>query len=87
MDPSPPDLGKVAGKMSVQEIFWVAKNGIKMSAMPAFGKSDEDEELWKIAAFVKQLPKVSASEYAALPNAHEEGEGADSSAKKPGDKD
>ena len=74
MNPRPPNLAEAAGEWSVPEIFWIAKNGIKMSAMPAFGKTDEDEELWKVAAFVKQLPKVSAADYASLPNAHEHGE-------------
>lgn len=71
MNPRPPDLARTTGDLSLQEVFWIAKNGLKMTGMPAFGKTDEDEELWKIAAFVKQLPKVSASDYASLPNAHE----------------
>jgi mono/diheme cytochrome c family protein len=71
MNPRPPDLAKVADDWSEAEIFWIARNGIKMSGMPAFGKADEDGELWKIAGFVKQLNAVSAKDYAALPNAHE----------------
>jgi mono/diheme cytochrome c family protein len=74
MNPPPPDLARAARGWSVEEVFWIAKHGLKMSGMPAFGKVDEDEELWKIAAFVKRLPKVSASQYASLPNAHEKGE-------------
>jgi len=74
MNPRPPDLAKAGGEWKTEEIFWIAKNGIKMSAMPAFGKTDEDDELWKVAAFVKALPTISAGEYAALPNAHENGE-------------
>lgn len=70
MNPPPPALAKAAGEFTVPEIFWIAKHGIKMSGMPAFGKSDEDDELWKVAAFVKQLPKVSEADYAGLPNAH-----------------
>lgn len=73
MNPKPPNLAEAGQEWTVPEIFWIAKNGIRMSAMPAFGKTDEDDELWKIAAFVKQLPKVSAAKYAALPNAHEHG--------------
>lgn len=72
INPRAPDLAKESGEWSVAQIFWIAKNGIKMSAMPAFGKVDEDEELWKIAAFVKQLPNVGAADYAALPKAHGE---------------
>ena len=71
MNPHPPDLARAAGDLSVSEVFWIAKNGLKMTGMPAFGKTDEDEELWKVAAFVKALPRASASEYAAIPNAHE----------------
>jgi len=74
MNPRPPDLSKVASEWSVSELFWIAKHGIKMSGMPAFGKADEDEELWKIAAFVKQLPKTSSGDYASLPDTHEHGE-------------
>lgn len=77
MNPQPPDLSKEVHEWTVPQVFWIAKHGIKMSGMPAFGKVDEDRELWKIAGFVKQLPKVSASEYAAIPNAHEHEEKAE----------
>lgn len=75
MNPRPPNLAKAAGDLSVSEVFWIAKNGLKMTGMPAFGKTDKDDELWKVAAFVKALPKFSAPDYAAIPNAHEEGQG------------
>jgi mono/diheme cytochrome c family protein len=75
MNPRPPDLAEAADDLSVAEVFWIAKNGLKMTGMPAFGKTDEDEELWKVAAFVKAMPKFSASDYAAIPNAHEEEHG------------
>jgi mono/diheme cytochrome c family protein len=71
MNPRPPDLARATGDLSTAQVFWIAKNGLKMTGMPAFGKTDSDDELWKVAAFVKQLPKVSADQYAALPNAHE----------------
>lgn len=77
MNPRPPDLARATGDLTVEQVFWIAKNGLRMTGMPAFGKTDEDDELWKVAAFVKQLPKFPASEYASLPNAHEEeGDGA-----------
>ncbi len=71
MNPRPPNLAEAASDLSVAQVFWIAKNGLKMTGMPAFGKTDSDDELWKVAAFVKQLPKVSATQYSALPNAHE----------------
>ncbi len=76
MNPDPPDLGKATDDLSVSEVFWIAKNGLKMTGMPAFGKVHDDKTLWKIAAFVKQLPKVSPSEFSSLPKASgEKGEG------------
>lgn len=71
MNPHPPNLAKAAGDLSVEQVFWIEKNGLKMTGMPSFGKTDPDEDLWKIAAFVKAMPKFSAADYAAVPNAHE----------------
>ena len=70
MDPDPPELTHAAREWNRAEIFWIAKHGIKMTGMPAFGQYESDDELWKIAAFVEELPSVSAAEYAALPDAH-----------------
>jgi mono/diheme cytochrome c family protein len=73
MTPNPPDLSRAAGEWSRPEIFWIAKYGIKMTGMPAFGQQAPDDELWKIAAFVEQLPKVGAEQYESLPDAHADG--------------
>ena len=75
MDPDPPELSHAAEEWSRSEIFWIAKHGIKMSGMPAFGAYESDGELWKIAAFVEQLPETSAAEYAAIPAAGGHGHG------------
>ncbi|MHB8721984.1 MAG: c-type cytochrome [Steroidobacteraceae bacterium] len=39
--------------------FWIIKHGIKMSAMPAWGKSLDDAAIWDIVAFVRQLPQMT----------------------------
>jgi mono/diheme cytochrome c family protein len=65
LNPGPPDLKEVAPKLSAREIFWVVKNGIRMTGMPSFGTiGAKDDEVWKITAFVKALPKVTPAEYA-----------------------
>ena len=46
--------------------FWVAKNGVRMTAMPAWGKSYDDAHLWAVAAFLHQKKGLSADEYKAL---------------------
>ena len=71
--PSPPDLTEAAKEWSPAEIHWIVEHGIKMSAMPAFGATHDSKTIWNIAGFVKQLPTMSAKDYAAIPAEHEGG--------------
>ncbi len=66
LNPPAPDLAKTAGEWQPQEIYWMVKNGIKMSGMPAFGPTHDEEKLWNITAFVKRLPDMTAEEYRKL---------------------
>jgi len=52
--------------MSAAELFWVMKNGIRMTGMPSWGRTHSDPELWDLVAFVKALPNISAAQYDAL---------------------
>lgn len=63
MTPEPPDLAKKAQDWSSGELFWIVRNGIKMTGMPAWSPSHSDEEIWQTVAFVVRLPHMSASEY------------------------
>src|SRR5712691_10146255 len=40
---------------SDRELFWIVKNGIRLSGMPAFGKVETDEHIWNLAQFVRTL--------------------------------
>jgi len=46
-----------------REVFWVIKNGIKLTGMPAWGGSHNDKEIWRLVAFIGKLKGMSASEY------------------------
>lgn len=61
--PDPPDLAKVADHLSPSEVFWIVKNGIRMTGMPAFAETHGDQELWEVVSFVKSLPRLSPEEY------------------------
>ena len=63
LNPHPPHLVRSARHMSPQELFWETKNGIKMTGMPAWGKTQSDEKIWAMVAFMKKLPDMSAEEY------------------------
>jgi mono/diheme cytochrome c family protein len=40
---------------SDQELFWIVKNGIRLSGMPAFGRVESDGRIWRIAQYIRAL--------------------------------
>ena len=62
--PAAPRLSLASDK-SPAEQFWMIKHGVKMSAMPAWGRTHSDTLMWDMVAFVQTLPHLSASQYAA----------------------
>ncbi|MCZ6640749.1 MAG: cytochrome c [Gammaproteobacteria bacterium] len=66
MNPPPPDLADSAAHMTPAELFWVTKNGIKMTGMPAWGATHADEALWPVVAFMTRLPELDGAGYVAL---------------------
>jgi mono/diheme cytochrome c family protein len=65
MYPQPPDLTAAAKHMSAAELFWIVKNGIKMTGMPAW-RDHGDAELWSTVAFLRKLPTMTEAEYVTL---------------------
>lgn len=66
LNPPAPSLAEAATHMDAAELFWVTKNGIKMTGMPAWGATHDDDELWSIVAFIMSLPDLDAEGYRAL---------------------
>lgn len=77
LSPEPPDLTEKADHMSTAELFWVTKNGIRMTGMPAWGPTHGDKELWDIIAFIKTMPGLSEADYRTLEQKTELGHGHD----------
>jgi len=62
--PQPPEL--FARDVSVPaRDFWIIKHGLKASAMPAWGRSMDDEAIWGMVAFLRWLPGCSPVDYQA----------------------
>ncbi len=64
--PHPPNLAHSAEEMPSSELFWIIKNGIKMTGMPAFEKTHSDDKIWAIVAFMKTLPSMTKDQYQTL---------------------
>jgi mono/diheme cytochrome c family protein len=43
---------------SDRELFWIVKNGIRFSGMPAFGQVETDEHIWNLVQYVRTLPAL-----------------------------
>jgi mono/diheme cytochrome c family protein/ketosteroid isomerase-like protein len=59
--PQPPNLSQV--RVDPQDAFWVIKHGLKMSAMPAWGLTHDDDTIWSMVAFLQKLPDLTPEQY------------------------
>ena len=66
LNPQAPNLYKHGKNMDPKEIFWITKNGIKMTGMPAWGRTHSDYKIWAITAAVKKLYSVSKTKYSSI---------------------
>ena len=63
--PLAPELAR-GDDLSASEQFWVIKHGVKLSAMPAWGKTHSDDLIWDMVAFIRQMPKMNPDQYKAI---------------------
>ena len=63
MEPAPPYLLDATQRFKPRELFWIAKNGIKMTGMPSWRNSMSDEQLWDLVAFLQAMPKMNSQDY------------------------
>ena len=47
---------------SDRELFWIVKNGIRLSGMPAFGRVESDEHIWDLVRYVRTLRGTAPEE-------------------------
>ena len=66
LNPLAPDLAEAATELTPAELFWVTKHGIKMTGMPAWGATHDDDALWPVVAFMTTLPELDAEGYQAM---------------------
>jgi mono/diheme cytochrome c family protein len=55
-DLTSPEVQRYSGR----ELFWIVKNGIRLSGMPAFGRVESDEHIWNLVNYLRTLRKDAA---------------------------
>jgi mono/diheme cytochrome c family protein len=60
--PDAADLtGPLAQAKTDAQLFWIVKNGLGFTAMPAFRDQYTDEEIWAIVAYIRVLSRGNAN--------------------------
>lgn len=60
MLPSPPPLHEAVRRWGDAELFWIVRNGLKYTGMPAFIQPRRDDEVWAVVAYLRRLPDLDA---------------------------
>ena len=63
MEPQPPYLLDAADRWKPRELFWIVKNGIKMTGMPSWRDSMTDEQIWEVVAWLKASRELPPQTY------------------------
>jgi len=55
--------------LSDGELYYIIRNGVRMTGMPAWGKAEDgdlDHETWMLVAFIRHLPQLTVEEEKAM---------------------
>ena len=63
MEPTPPYLLDTTSKWTPQQLFWIAKNGIKMTGMPSWRGSLSDGQIWDVVGFLEAMRDLPPQTY------------------------
>lgn len=66
LNPQAPPLAELVSDMNDAELYWVTKNGIRFTGMPAWAVSHKDQDLWDVVAFMRASATMRAADYEAL---------------------
>jgi mono/diheme cytochrome c family protein len=63
IEPAPPYLLDATARWNRAELFWIAKNGIKMTGMPAWTDTMADRDVWNVVAFLEASREMPSQTY------------------------
>lgn len=63
MEPSPPYLLDATSNWTPSQLFWIAKNGIKMTGMPSWRNSLSDAQIWGVVGFIEAMRDLPPQTY------------------------
>ncbi|MBM9596176.1 c-type cytochrome [Rhodobacteraceae bacterium MCCB 386] len=66
MVPEPPHITEAVESWNAGELFWIVREGVKMSGMPAWPAPSREDEVWAVVAFLTSVGDMSGESYDAL---------------------
>jgi mono/diheme cytochrome c family protein len=63
LEPQPPYLLDVTQRFSPKQLFWIVRNGIKMTGMPSWRDSMSEEESWDVVAWLEASSRLPPQTY------------------------
>ncbi|WP_273028324.1 c-type cytochrome [Massilia timonae] len=63
MQPVPGPLVDADLNWETRELYWITRNGIKMSGMPAWEYHLSDNDIWAVVAFVSAMPNMTTEDF------------------------
>jgi cytochrome c553 len=64
--PEPPDLTPLVPTWQANELFWIVRNGLKYTGMPAWPALQREDEVWDVVTFLRALPTMTPERYREL---------------------
>jgi mono/diheme cytochrome c family protein len=65
LEPSPPYLLDATSTWTAPQLFWIVKNGVKMTGMPSWRDSLSDGQIWSIVGLLEAMRELPPQTYVA----------------------
>jgi len=63
MEPQPPYLLDETSRFTPPQLFWIVRNGIKMTGMPSWRNAMSEQQTWEVVAWLEASNKLSPQTY------------------------
>ncbi|MFL6726683.1 MAG: c-type cytochrome [Sphingomicrobium sp.] len=63
MEPAPPYLLDINDRFTRPQLFWLVRNGIKMTGMPSWKNSMSDRQIWSVVAWLEASRELPPQTY------------------------
>jgi hypothetical protein len=61
--PKTPDMRLPATQgLTDGDLYYIIRNGVRLTGMPAWGTEEKDDDRWKLVLFIRHLPQLTPAE-------------------------